>query len=456
MMELALLDKVFDFTDVKALFSAPCHVLLGVSGGADSMALLHMLLHWPKPGLKVSAIHVHHGLRGDAADNDEDLVRRYCADHSVPLTVIHSDVAVVAQKNHLTIEEAGRRVRYESFESVRTAVGADYVLTAHTVSDQVETVLMHLIRGCGVDGIAGIPVIREKIRRPLLCCTRAEIEAYCATHTVPYVLDESNMDTVYTRNAIRHEVLPVLRQINPSVDDAVLRASCHAAEDVAFLNELAKQSLTEARVRFGYSADLLSALPTVVRRRSVRLMFSNARIPSFEERHILAADEVIRHRSGAVSLPGGYRFSIDQGVVSVRKIDDISLPQPVTVDAIPCTMPFGDFVCEVFECCADDVNVHKLFLQSAVDYDKIMGKLCVRCRQTGDYLHPCGRGVGKSLKKLMNEWHIPAHKRESYPVLCDDAGVILVPGFSCDERVKITDNTRRILVCRITGEQGRN
>ena len=155
-------------------------VLVGLSGGADSMALLHALLHWPKIGLRVSAIHIHHGLRGKAADRDEAFVRDYCERWGVPLTVAHFDVAAVAREHHLSIEEAGRRVRYEAFESARQSMDADWVLTAHTASDQAETTLLHLIRGCGVDGLTGIPAARGHIRRPLLCCTRAEVEEYCA------------------------------------------------------------------------------------------------------------------------------------------------------------------------------------------------------------------------------------------------------------------------------------
>lgn len=453
MMQKELRDKVFAFTSEKGLFSVPCHVLVGVSGGADSMALLHLLSHWEKP-LQVSAVHIHHGLRGKEADRDEAFVRDYCARNDIPLTVMRADVAAFATENRMSIEEAGRSVRYEYFNATRRTVGADYVLTAHTADDQVETVLMHLIRGCGMDGLRGIPAIRDHIRRPLLCCTRAEIEDYCATHNIPFVTDETNADTKYTRNNIRHRVIPLLKEINPAVESALLRLSRHADEDVDYLNRQATEALLTAQCHRGYCAEKILTYPLAIRYRIIRRMLRDANLSSIEEAHIVAADEAILRCNGAVSLPDGFVFSVEQGVVSVRKMALKRWVEPIVPDFIPCTVQFGDFCINLSQYVANEKNVHKLFLQSVVDYDKIVGKLCIRHRDTGDYMHPCGRKVGKSLKKLMNEWHMPAHLRAVYPLLCDEKGVVLVPGYACDERVRVTDTTNHYLVCEMSKVQG--
>lgn len=453
MMKEKTRDKVVAFTAEKGLFSAPCHVLLGLSGGADSMTLLHMLTHWETP-LQVSAIHIHHGIRGESADNDELFVREYCAQNNVPLTVVHADVVALAQKKRLSVEEAGRQVRYKLFETTRCTIGADYVLTAHTADDQIETVLMHLIRGCGVDGLGGIPVARDNIRRPLLCCTRAEIEEYCAFYDIPFVTDETNADTTYTRNDIRHRVLPLLRELNPAVGSAVLRLSRHAGEDTDCLNRMAVEALLASRFECGYSATKIAEFPLAVRRRMIRLILRDAALSTIEEAHILAAEEAVLRSHGIVSLSDGHVFSVEQGVVSIRKAHKRVLPPSLVPETIPCSLRFGDFLFALKNGVTEGENVHKLFLQFAVDYDKIVGKLYVRHRLTGDYLHPCGRGVGKSLKKLMNEWHIPTHIRETYPLLCDERGVILVPGYACDERVRVTENTKHYLVCEMRKVQG--
>ena len=231
MMPCGLVDKVYAFTAQKGLFSAPCQVVLGLSGGADSMALLHILTHWPVDDLLVHAVHIHHGLRGKEADRDEMFVRKYCAEHGISLSVIHGDVAALAQERRISIEEAGRIFRYEAFEQVRTQIGADYIVTAHTASDQSETVLMHIVRGCGVDGLCGIPAIRGCVRRPLLCCSRDEIEEYCQSHSIPYVTDETNADTKFVRNDVRLRILPALRELNPSIDKALLRYAYETFDD---------------------------------------------------------------------------------------------------------------------------------------------------------------------------------------------------------------------------------
>ncbi len=449
---MSLVDKAVAFTSEKGLFSAPCHVLVGLSGGADSMALLHLLLRWPVEGLQVSAVHIHHGLRADTADRDEAFVREYCEAHGVPLTVIHEDVSQIASDEQLTLEEAGRQVRYAQFEAVRRRIGADYIVTAHTASDQVETMLMHVIRGCGLDGLVGIPVMRNCIRRPLLCCTREEIEEYCAENEIPFVEDETNADTRFTRNYIRHRVLPMLREVNPAVDRALLRMRDHAEEDAAYIDQVAQDALDAAQCDGGYEKHAFQQQPSVIRRRMIRILFSSVVHPSFEEIHIRAAEQAVLRGGISVSLPNGLEFCVSQDVVCMRMPSNEQVPVQQDVTAFPAEITFGKKTLwmEPFEKNDDDFsNVHNLLLQCAVDCDKIEGKLYVRGRLEGDYMHPCGRGIGKSLKKLMNEWRIPAYLRDSYPILCDDNGVVFVPGYAVDERVRVTESTKHYLVCKL-------
>lgn len=440
--------KVFRFTAEKALLSAPCRVLVGLSGGADSMALLHILTHWPEEGLDVSAVHIHHGLRGETADRDAEFVRQYCASNNIPLIILREDVAAVAEREGYSLEQAGRYVRYQAFEKVRCQLGADYVVTAHTADDQAETVLMRVIRGSGVDGLQGILPIRNRIRRPLLCAYRKEVESYCAECGIPFVEDETNTDTQYTRNYVRHNVLPILRQLNPSVNEALNRLGNHAGADAQYLSSVAEKALREARCAYGYTMDGFMTQPSVVRRRMIKTLLQP--VPTVEEVHLLAAERAVRN-GGSVSLPDGWAFAVEQGVVAVYQSNDA--PASEKICAYPAKLDFGRFCVSVEQVTAlpeKATKVHNLLLQTVADCDKIIGELYLRCRREGDYIHPSGRGIGKSIKKLMIEWRIPSHLRDSYPLLCDDAGIVMVPGYTCDERVKPEDNSKHFLVCQLS------
>lgn len=453
-MAADLTAKVFTFTEENALFSAPCHLLVGVSGGADSMVLLHLLAHWPVEGVRVSAVHVHHGLRGEAADRDERFVRDYCRENGIGLAVYHEDVSAFAESEGLTLEEAGRQVRYANFESCRQAVGADYILTAHTASDQVETALMRIIRGTGVDGLAGIPAVRGAIRRPLLCCSRDEVEAYCREHCLAFVTDETNADAQYTRNRIRHEVLPLLRRINPAVDEAVLRLVHHASADAAYFRDLADEACSQTDMP---SLSAMREWAAPVRRRVICRLLRHAGVCTYEQRHLSAVDSVIMQGCGSVRLPGGISAVASADTLRFEKNGEQAAEwEPVPVEALPCSVTVCGrvYTLSVVEAPSKCKNVHNLFSTHALDYDKIQGNLCVRSRQEGDAIHPAGRGVGKSLKKLMNEYRIPVWERVGFPLVCDEQGVVLMPGYTCDERVRISADTKHFLVWNEDTEQG--
>jgi len=444
-------DKVFAFTSERALFSAPCRLIVGVSGGADSMTLLHCLCGWRQQGLELIAVHVHHGLRGENADRDADFVAQQCAMLGITAEVIRTDVAALAEQWACGLEEAGRRERYRVFEEMRQRYRADYIVTAHHADDAAETVLMHLIRGCGTDGLCGIPAARGRIRRPLLCCNRREIEEYCRECGLSYVTDETNTDCSFTRNRIRHEVLPLLRQLNPAVEDALWRLSSHSSEDTAFLRGLASDALDVAREKDGYRIAYFTQQPRPVLRRMIACFFEELHIPTVEQSHIVAVEEALLLGEGGVTLCGGVQVRVSQGLLVAER--NILPTEERIVDGFPFSFSVANnrFSLAVSQ---DRENVHKKFLHYAIDCDTIHGSLRIRSRREGDYLHPAGRGIGKSLKKLMIEWRIPAYLRDTLPLLCDDDGVLLVPGYACDERVHITDATKHFLVWHENTVQG--
>ncbi|MBQ5840660.1 MAG: tRNA lysidine(34) synthetase TilS [Clostridia bacterium] len=453
MMKQMLHVKVYSFTEEKSLFHAPCRVLIGLSGGADSMSLLHCLLGWPQKGLSLHAVHIHHGLRGEEADRDEAFVREQCTALNVPLTVVRADVATEAAAANETLEQAGRRVRYREFQRLAEEIGADVIATAHTADDQTETVLLHLLRGSGVDGLAGIPARRGCVVRPLLDCTRSEVEAFCAQQQIPYITDSTNTDVTYTRNRVRHELLPFLRQFNPAADEAIRRMAAHAAEDSTYLQTLSTEALEASKTACGYRTAVFVERPQAVRRRMLRELLTRGNCFDVAQPHLLAMEQAILRGKGRVSLPGGGQVVVSQGLVHIENnVSAVSFPEEVRISPhnLPQTIQFGDgrFRLSVIKPqeTEDLKNVHKLFFKFVIDYDKIQGDLFVRVRREGDRIHPAGRKVGKTVKKLMNELKIPVSKRECIPLLCDSEGVLLLPGYCCDERAVHEASTKHFLV----------
>lgn len=209
-------------------------VAVGVSGGADSMALLHVLLELKDEfGMKIIACHVNHGIRGETADRDEKFVVEACKKLGVEVRVLRADVPGTAKKMHLGVEECGRRIRYDFFNSVADDV---IIATAHTLSDRSETLLLNITRGASVKGLCSIPAVRGNIVRPLIDCTRADIEKYCSDNSIAFVTDETNFEDIYSRNRIRLNVIPELKKLNPSLEKAFLRLISNAEEENDFMD----------------------------------------------------------------------------------------------------------------------------------------------------------------------------------------------------------------------------
>ncbi len=247
-------------------------ILVAFSGGPDSTALLH-LLH--AGGYYAHAAHVHHGLRGEEADGDAAYCAEFCQARDIPFTLIRVDVSGEQESGGGGVQEVARRVRYEALERCASEVGASVIATAHNRDDNAETILLNILRGAGPDGLRGIPERRGRIVRPLLGVSRAEIEAYCAEHELAPRRDSSNDSTKYSRNEVRHKLMPYLRErFNPRVEDALLRLSVVASEESDYLD-------TEARRWLGNRQQIdrqsLSKLPTAMQRRVLRLWLREAR-----------------------------------------------------------------------------------------------------------------------------------------------------------------------------------
>ena len=233
-----------------SLFSQGDRIAVGVSGGADSVALLRFLAALrPQFGWDLVVCHIHHGLRGAEADRDECFVRALAEQLGLPCAVSRIDAAALALRDHISVEEAGRMARYAFF--AQTAGEGGRIATAHTLDDSIETVLMNLVRGTGLRGLCGIPRIRGNIVRPLLDCTRAEVEDYLGALGQPYCTDSTNLTDDYTRNRIRHDILPRLCALNPNFPGAMARMLPRLAAQQALTDCLAAQSAQQLQAACG-------------------------------------------------------------------------------------------------------------------------------------------------------------------------------------------------------------
>lgn len=415
-------DAVLSFIRQHNMLSPGDRVIVGLSGGADSVCLCHVL--WSlRESLSVSlcAVHVHHGIRGAEADRDEQFCKGFCEKFQIPFESVHVDVPAESLKTDEGLEACGRRLRYEAL--ARAAGERGKIATAHTANDNAETVLLHLTRGTGLQGLCGILPVRENIIRPLLGVTRKAVEAYCAAEELSFVTDSTNLSTEYARNRVRLEVLPVLETLNPSVIDAFSRMTESVRPDAGFLSAYAFEKYHELKAGETLCVSRLLSLPESIQARVLKQFFDEHGGKDLSALHIEQLLYICRN-GGQTILPGG--------IVARCRADRLEFPDS-TQKAAPWEMPINlpqkeEFVktpagvLEIQKLEQKDLqNLHKELLANAVDCAKIKANLVLRSRRPGDRLESASRGVGKTLKKWYNELHIPPEARERLAVLaCQD------------------------------------
>lgn len=447
----ALMETVMATIRRHALLEVGDNVFVALSGGADSVTLLY-ILSTLRDTLSLSslhALHVHHGLRGDAADRDEAFVRRLCKQLDIPLTVSHVDVHAYAGAHHQTLEEAGRTLRYAFFEEEASKIPNAKIATAHTLDDTAETVLLNLSRGCGLRGASGIPVKRGIIVRPLIDCTADQVRTFCAEQALTYCVDETNTDERFSRNRIRLSVLPQLSAICPDAARRIAQFAQIAKEENDFLDRQASVLLETARSSDGFRVDVLQAADSVLSRRALILAAREAGDIPLEKQHINALLTLL-NAEGCLNLPQNRRAVVKNGVLtfdSIRTTPHQTPPKtPVLINK---TVHFGNECYELRLISAREYTekskIHKNLFYFCLSYDMIGNDLCLRSRCDGDSFRPFGRGCRKTLKKWFQEIGIPSDERPFVPLVADEKGILAVLGHAVDERAAVTDSTTTVL-----------
>lgn len=436
-------DKVFRFLRDNDLITPGDDVTVALSGGADSVALLWVLRTLaPTLGLTLRAAHFHHGLRGAEADRDADFCAKLCADWEIPFSLGRGNAAARAAETGESVEEAARVLRYDYL--CRTAPGK--LATAHNADDNAETMLLHLLRGTGLRGLGGIPIRRDRIVRPLLCCTRAEIEALLQREGLPHVEDGTNAEDDCLRNRLRHRVLPLLREENPSLSRTLGRTAALLREEDAFLSRLAAQAEAECRAESGWSCEKLLRLDPVLRRRVLLGMLTKLGLEDPALRYVDALERLLTAGpSAAAALPGGW---VAQRTYDLLGFSEMG-PLPVlreTPLSVPGDTELPDGLGRISCCVTKNLkNCKKNLTTFALKYDMIATlELRARGRRSGDRLTLSG-GT-KSVKALMIDRKLPARLRNSIPVLTAAGKPIAVFGVGADPAWLAGDGEEAVMI----------
>lgn len=434
-------------------------VIVGYSGGADSTALLHLLTRLQAElNIQVHAAHLHHGMRAEA-DADVAVCQRVCATLGVPLHVERADVPTIARQHKLSLEEAGRNARYAFFERLTHQLNAAAVALAHTRDDQIETILINLLRGTGPRGLMGMPYKRDFIIRPLLDVPREQTHRYCTELGLPTVFDITNLDPHQLRRRVRAELIPTLQAIAPAFDRHLLRlATIVEAEEAwwdaqvgATLCQVRHRTPDGERVARAAFAELPLALQRRLLREWLREHLGTLNLPPFEILEGIRCAAQVGERT-SWQLSANLRLLTDPEALRLHPATPEPAPYayPVSLGA-PVLIPEAGAWLEVhlLEGASPPVPTPLTPDEALLDANAVRGQLVVRNGRKGERFQPLGMPAPKKLSDIFTDRKVPRAERWRLPLLCDEAGILWIPTYTIAERAKITPATTRVLHARL-------
>ncbi len=409
-------------------------VLVGLSGGADSVLLLIFLWKLKKDlNFSLSAMHINHMIRADSANRDEEFSKSICKALGIEFHCERCDVPRIAKERSIGIEECARDVRYSAFaHCIDSEAQLEYIATAHNASDNTETFIFNSMRGSGLNGLCGISPIRDKVIRPLLSISKNDIRELLDHSAIPYVTDETNAEDTYTRNYIRHNIIPMLTRITPNPDRSVMRTVSSLKRDNDYLCRIAKNSYDNAKLDAGSSREKLAKLDDAILARVIMLMAEDVGAPKPEQVHVEAIMSHLRLKNDyRIDIPGDFSFISSNGVCNIQKCAEI----PKRTDeewelklGFNELEPLGIGILLSYD--ADEIissNVYNFSMKAAVNSAIIIGKLTARCRRDGDKYR--FGGLTRRVKRLFCDKKIPEAIRNRIPIVCDEYGILYIPGF---------------------------
>ena len=420
------------FIEEKKLFNLQDKILVALSGGADSVALLRVLLSL---GYTCECAHCNFHLRGLESDRDEAFVRQLCEKQGIPLHVTHFDTSAYAKEHHISIEMAARELRYEWFEHIRKEIGASAIAVAHHRDDSVETFLLNLMRGAGINGLKGIPVKNGLIVRPLLSVSREDILDYLQAIHQDFVTDSTNLEDEYIRNKIRLNILPVMKEVNPSIMETIQETTFRFSE----ISNIYRQDRTEAIAR-----KVISTSPDMFRISLADILEDLAPLSLLHEvlfpKGFNASQIQDIYRSLSSSQSGKLFFSTEWEVLRDREY--IWIKKKAPAQSIP-------------EIKMDEVNRTPSFVIprdkhiACLDADKIKQPLTIRKWERGDKFVPLGMNGKKNVSDYLTDKKFSLFQKENQYVVCCGDDIVWLVNERTDHRYRITESTQRIMLIQI-------
>ena len=414
--------------------------VIGFSGGSDSGALLYYFADKIK---NITAVHINHMIRGEEADRDEEFCKNFCKGLGVNFVSYKIDIPHLAKERKQGIEQTAREERYRAFDIELEKNSVKAILTAHNADDNAETVIFNLSRGTGLGGLSGIDAVRGNIYRPLIYCEKAEIEDYCSQNGIKYVTDSTNYDTDYTRNYIRHEIIPKLKKINANFDGSVIKMGKIVKQDDEYINSVAEKIISENKITDKAGTSLLCSLDESVAKRILKKMTSDQLGYTSLESCI---DFIKSARVGQViNLENGISLKKEHDYVHFLRTDslkskkyDISLKNGINlIEEIDTALVLNSEILPT-----GYTKCYEILLNETFSGKEIFA----RVRKDGDTIKQ--GGMTKKLKKIFCEKHIPSHKRDFYPVIYDKDGIISVPCVAERDGVKAKSGTIKLTMLK--------
>lgn len=462
-----MINKVLEVITKYNIIENGDKIVVGVSGGPDSVCLLHILYKLRESmDLGLVAVHVNHMLRGDESLEDEAFVENFCGRLNVELVSRRIDIKKLAKERKLSLEETGRIERYRLFKKVAESTGAKKIAVAHNKNDQAETVLMNIIRGTGLDGLKGMDYIRGRIIRPLLGIERAEIEDYCRIHSLNPRIDSSNLEDIYTRNRIRLDLIPYIDKLfNADIVNSITKMSDLIRDDNSFIEKKIDEICDKAEIKSN-DREVILSFPALkechiaAQRRIIRNSIKKVKgdIKGIATVHIDSIIDLIENgTTGSIlHLPHDVRAEKSYGILKIYlqefEKEDIYFNKKVDIPGITVIDEInGKIEASLIEVSSDAFNMKdftRISEKSQIqffDYDRLREGIYLRNRRNGDVFKPLNSSGTKKLKEFFIDNKIPRETRNQIPLISKDKEIVWIIGYKISDKFKVTENTKTIL-----------